>query len=294
MNKQRNIGTRELALKQRQALLNQNPFCFKGNTLQRKQYLDYLREINITLTDWQLEACVGLVLSDASMDTGADFQGQPTVRIKIQQNTQHEPFIKHVSELLEEYSGSAQALHPLKTRTGMFEFQTLRCEHFTPVAQLFAAQPLITPGKLEKKITPKLKEYITPVSVAYWFGGDGGKADSTQNKGKGISFHTQCFSKQECELLASFLQENIGLAAEVKEDNPKKAQYRVDVPGPSFEQFILEVSPYIHPSMRYKLPVPRETGSKFGIADKAFCDQLIASRFTDLNYITNYTRFSRS
>ena len=53
-----------------------------------------------------------------------------------------------------------------------------------------------------------MKPYITPVTVAYWFAGDGGKTDFTKSKSKGISFHSQGFTLEDNQLLAKLRNEN--------------------------------------------------------------------------------------
>lgn len=282
------------AQKRRMEFLRTDPNCFSGNRRKRLQYLQYLDEKDVELTDFQYDACVGLCLSDASLQSGTASPQEPEktfTRLKRTQATKHESFVYHVKDVLRIYTGNENPLRPLSSRSQIYEFQTFRCKQFTPLADVFSDEPPQTDGVVPKKVTEKLKPFITPVSVAYWFCGDGGKADFTSNKGKGISFHTQCFSKEECKLLASFLRDNLGLDAVAKLDVRSQNQFRVDVLGPSYDKFIEIVGPYIHPSMVFKLPTPRTTGSRFGYADAAFFEKNVGVFFKNEDYLSKYSRF---
>lgn len=281
------------AQKRRMQFLEADPNSFSGNRRERLQYLQFLDEMGVELTDFQFDACIGLCLSDASLQSGSASPREPEktlTRLKMTQATKHESFLYHVKDVLRIYTGNEKPFAPLSTRSQIYEFTTLRCQQLTPLASVFSDEPPRTDGVIPKKITNKLKPYITPVSVAYWFCGDGGKADFTSNKGKGITFHTQCFSKQECELLASFISDNLGLDAEAKLDVRSSNQYRVDILGPSYDKFIEIVGPFIHPSMAFKLPEPRVKGSRFGFADTTFYKNNTSIFFNNENYLTKYTR----
>jgi len=330
------------ALALRMKYLSVNPDCFKGNRRERFEYLQSLEEMGIELTDFQFEACVGLCLSDASLQSGSVSPKKPEktlTRLKMTHPasrrdaggpaTKHENFLnrtprvpqgrRDIKDVLRIYTANEYSFQPrspralrargMSTRSSIYEFPTFRCKQLSPLATVFSDEPPQTNGVVPapralrargKKITTKLKPFITPVSVAYWFCGDGGKADMTAQKGKGISFHTQCFSQEECELLASFLRENLGLDAFAKLDRPPSApterrdkvknQYRVDILGPSFDKFIEVVGPYIHSSMSFKFPVPREEGSRFGKADASFVQANVSSFFKNNDYLSKYSR----
>lgn len=240
----------------------------QGRSFNWRQY-SALREGKLKLTPFQKEAVVGLLLSDANMQLGAEKR----MRLKIQQSEIHKKFLEHIKfELLQEYSGS-DILNPVSSkRKTMFEFDTLMCTQFNEIAKLFYGNSFLN-GNDErlptKSIYPEIKPYITPVSLAYWFMGDGGKLSP---EGKAISLHSQGFTKEENEFLASCIcdlnfEDNLKLYAQVNLDytQNEKEFYRIDISGPSFKCFIDEVSPYIIESMCEKLPDPRKEGSRFSL-----------------------------
>ncbi len=69
--------------------------------------------------------------------------------------------------------------------------------------------------------------------------------------------------------------------AEVKIQKEEKQQSVVKLRGEDFETFVKKVGPYLHPSMHAKLPKPRATGSRFGEADKVFCDLWLGRAFKE-------------
>jgi hypothetical protein len=285
-NKNNSLNVRQEALDLRQKLLKQMPKGFGKSHVLRREYMEKLLELQVQLTNWQFEASIGLMLSDASVDLSADGR---RARFKMQQSLGHLEFLKHVKELYLEYTSSDNPVAPIASRSGMYEFQTMKMNAFYELACIFHPE-LRETGKLgTKSITPSLKKYITPVSIAYWFCGDGGKSDFTKNQGKGITFHTQCFKKEECDILSETLREKFGFDAITKLDNPVKNQYRVDILGPSFDKFIKIIGPYIHESMTYKLPTPRRS-VKFGPATKEFCKKYLSIAFKVDQYVESYQR----
>ena len=134
------------------------PTSYRGNSASRREYLDYLAKNNIKLTDWQLEACVGLVLSHATIQLGScsslkGEEGLVQCRLKIQQSLEHYLFLEHVFQLLEEYSGSDKSINVVKTRVGMFNFQTMTISQFNIVGNLFAKEPFVAGSTYTKIIT---------------------------------------------------------------------------------------------------------------------------------------------
>jgi hypothetical protein len=285
-----NLNLREFVLNRRAEFLSKNSDAFRGNTFQRKEYLKFLEEKEIQLTDWQFDAAVGLMLSDASAQSA---KNKKSVRLKMQQSLEHKEFLQHTKNIFLEYTASDADLTALSGRKNMFEFQTMTVPQFCEVACLFYPQFEKNGTKGTKTITDSIQRYITPVSVAYWFCGDGGRSDFSSNEGKGITFHTQGFSEAECNILAQTLHEKFKFDAMAKQDDLKKKQFRVDISGRSFDHFIQFIGPYIHKSMTYKLPTPRKEDNRFGFANQFYCQEKLSSAFDQNNrYIVSYKRIS--
>lgn len=249
----------------------------QGPPFKWRQY-SALIEGKLKLTKFQREAVVGLLLSDASMELSVGTEKR--MRLKIQQSEIHKKFLEHIKyELLPEYGGSEFLNSVSKERKNMFEFDTLMCTQFNEIAELFYGNSFLNDQskKLPRKsIYPEIKPYITPVSIAYWFMGDGGKLSP---EGKAISLHSQGFTKDENEFLVSCIRDlnfegGLKLDAKIhfdynikKDGKVIKEFYRIDISGPSFKCFIDNVSPYIIESMceKKKLPDPRKEGSRFSL-----------------------------
>jgi hypothetical protein len=243
-----------------------------------------LKDNNVKLLPFQAEAAVGLVLSDATIDVASS-----GLRIKIQQSAKHSELIKHLKfDLFKEYSGNDDAIKP--SGRDMYNFTSLSCDQFTDVSHAFCKTDSIsdslTAGLKTKRFPKainfkKIKPYLTPVALAYWFCGDGG---TTEPKGKRISLATNGFAKEDVEFLAQTLCE-FGLIAEARSDKPAKAQYRIDILGKSFENFIIKVGPFIHPSMVYKLPIGRVEHSRFGFMTETVKQTYVSVHFLNDDWI---------
>lgn len=268
---------RNQILSLRNTYLQNNPDAFKGNSKERKEYLEKLEQIKPELTKFQKEYIIGLNLSDANIEINRNAK---TARIKIQQSIKNVTWLEHVREILLEYMPSDKPFKsPSSTRSDMVEFQTLKCKVFYNILE-----PIFySTGTPKKTINNNLiGPYIGPVSTAAWFCGDGSKADFTANKGKGLTFHCQGFTKAEIDCLANNLSNNLGLSCSSKLDDPKKSQYRLDVSGTSYETFVEKVGPYIHSNFHYRVPEGRVPGSPNGYITKELRASLLGRDLTNL------------
>lgn len=121
---------------------------------------------------------------------------------------------------------------------------------FTVLANLFID------SKGKKIINDSLLyEMIGPASLAYWFMDDGGLLSYKPNR-YGIQLHTQGFSKEEVESLAKLLQEKYKLECWTKLN---KGKWTIAISGNSYTAFFDLVKPFIHESMKHKLPKGNRT-----------------------------------
>lgn len=272
---------RKKILKLRLSYLKNNPAAFQGNS---KTRTDYLIELNrIEPTNFQIEYVIGLILSDVSFD----FEGN-VGRLKLQQSEKHLAWMEHIRDILREYMPrDGQLSHPSQNRPHMYELQTLKCEPLYKIVQ-----PIFYNENKRKTINRDLiSTYIGPACVAAWFCGDGSKSDFTDNEGKGLTFHSQGFSKEEVEFLAECLRKNLKIEANAKLDYDDK--YRIDVSGASYDLFVKEVGPYIHPTFFHRVPTGRAEGSRFGSVTEKIRSDLLGSGLKDLDsVIDNYTFFT--
>jgi len=220
-----------------------NPTKGRGNSNVIKQYNQNLPP----LSDYQIQALIGLLLGDASIQAIMNAKGEITgYRIKFDYSkNKHHSYAVHVSEVLRHWV----LTHP--TDQGRKDsdyvatrFQTIKHPAFDRFGEMFLQSG--------KKSVPEnlIKDYVTPVTLAYWFSDDGGKTDYS-GKSSGIEFHTGGFDDASVELMAQQVQDKFGIKC-WKAYNRNYPIIRVGSPSyPVVEKLI---KPYIIPEMHFKLP----------------------------------------
>lgn len=279
--------TREQILAKRAEYLSNNSRAFKGNTIARTEYIKYMINNGYKLSDYQKSLTIGLLLSDASFDAS-----RTVARLKIQQRTAHKPWLINVKKSLLEFTASDEDMGQTAVSRDMIELDTLKCPYFHELLPYFHSEDAINSGNLGVKgIMPSIKPWINPVTVANWFCGDGGRADYTPNAGKGITFHTQGFNNQECQILCDALGENLGIEASVKIDSRNPLKYRIDTAGPSYDRFVELVGPFIDPCFKGKLPTPRAERSRWGNMTSDRFNSIVSSKLIIPDVVKNWNRF---
>lgn len=269
------MTTRDQILEIRKNFLSQNPKAFAGNTKARLDYLKQLETLKPQLTKFQAEYLVGLNLGDLSVEINHNAK---TARFKILQSVDHVDWLEHIREIFLEYMPSDLPISsPSSTRTTMREMQSLKCKTFY---EFFV--PLFYKDSKRKSVNASITAYISPVSVAALLCGDGSKADHTDNSGKGVTFHTQGFTKDENTFLAKAITEKVGVIAQAKQDGLQHDQWRIDVSGTSYETFCEKVGPWIHKTFHKRVPSGRVQGSRFGDMTEAKRSSLLGSSLTNL------------
>lgn len=95
------------------------------------------------------------------------------------------------------------------------------------------------------KILPNdLEKWLTPLSLSAWFMDDGAR------EGRQVRINTQSFSLVENKRLIRILEAKLGISVTINRD---KDRFRLRVKDQSMDKFRKLVSPYLLPSMRYKL-----------------------------------------
>lgn len=224
---------------------------------------DYKREVPNTLTAFQFEWSVGLVLGDATLQTNTSKVKQ-LVRMKIQQAVFNKSLLEATLEILKPW---VMTLSGPSSRQ-MYELTTIQHEAFIPLAELFQDpnQTLVQATCVRKVIPSNIADYLSPVAVAAWFCGDGGRRDYGVNEGKAIQFHTQGFSKKCVDQLVDALKQRYGWNVRSKLDgtNTKgETYYLIQIEANSFDSFMQEITPYILSNFIKRLPKPRSNTSRF-------------------------------
>jgi hypothetical protein len=199
------------------------------------------------LTTVQLEAVIGLMLGDASLQSQ---NGGKTYRIKFEWGDRNKAYAFHVHQLFDEWVLSEphqkSRLSPKGKLVINWGFQTFSHEAFNPIANLFLVNQ-------RKSINENLiNDHLTPRGLAYWFMDDGGKLDYNKNsKNKSIVLNTQSFTSLEVENLSKQLSIKFNLLCEVRSNKGKKV---IVISNNSYQTLYNLIDPYLVNEMRYKLP----------------------------------------
>jgi hypothetical protein len=248
MNNNNIRSKRELILAKRKEYLDKRSDAFQGNRKERRLYLENIEQQRPSgLLPFQMEAGVGLLLSDSSLDITKSATSK-TARLKIQQSKSHRGWLETITKVFAEYCASNTPIYPVgEKRSNMIEFDTMKCNDiYRAFMDLF--YPKYDKTNTRKGITENIKPFITPVSLAFWFSGDGGRLDYGPNEGKAISLNSQGFTFEENNILAQAISENLNLQATVKSEKTDGVdQFRIDISGKSFDSFIRQVGSYIDP-----------------------------------------------
>ncbi len=205
----------------------------------------YSREIedgkaSLKLSDVQREMLVGLILGDAHLETQS--KGR-TYRVKFEYSSNQREYANHLYESFGEWICTPPQVKLDATHNNVW-FQTVSHTAFRFYAHQFYDE--------RKKCVPALiHRFLTARGVAYWFMDDG---SIKSRESKAVIFNTQGFGQNDVKRLVKCLQKTFNLEAA-----PRKQEegLQIYVSGNSFERFREIVSPYILPSMRYKIPADR-------------------------------------
>lgn len=206
-----------------------------------KEYKSQLIELNIE----QFEAGIGLILGDAyirSRDEGKTYC--------MQFEWKNKAYMDHVCLLYDQWVLSPphkkERVNHLGNLVITWGAQTFKHQAFNKLANLFIVN--------NKKTIPNnlVENYLTPMSLAYWFMDDGGKWDYNKNStNKSIVLNTQSFTFEEVEYLVKGLRNKFQLNCYVKINKNKPIIY---IDSMSYLIFYNLIKPYLIPLMMYKLP----------------------------------------
>ena len=187
---------------------------------------------------------IGVLLGDASIQKNTSKRVEKW-RLKFSQSAKHDAYIHHLHYQFKEYVISEPFFN--QTRN-MYSFQTVFHTRFKCLADIFLD------GDNKKRIACFFKENpISPVSLAYWFMDDGGLLSYKKDwPRKGLLFNTQGFTFAEVETLSQNLNRSYNLKTWVKLNKKKPV---IAVSGKEYDQISRIFLPYMHESMRYKLPL---------------------------------------
>lgn len=197
-----------------------------------------------SLTPAQEQMMLGTMLGDGHMWRPKTSGGNPNYTSRHGW-VQH-AYNCHKSQMLLEFVH----ILPRKEKNGGFGkwssvFHTLNCPAFWPIVSLC----LDRQGR--KRVTQAWLDRLGWEGVAWWYQDDG----SLQLRNTAAVFHTEGFSREECELLASwFTSRGLGAHAHPIKSRRRKGvvYYSINLTVAATEVLMQRIRPYVHRSMRYK------------------------------------------
>jgi hypothetical protein len=203
------------------------------------------KESLFSLSKFQYEASIGLMLGDASLNSQNDGK---SYRLKFEWGQKNLSYVNHVYDLFDEWVLSKPhkktRISPKGNSVITYGFQTISHNAFNFLSFIFLLN-----GR--KGISRSLiTDYLTPVGLAYWFMDDGGKLDyNPKSINKSLVLNTQCFLNKEVFMMTDELNKKFKLNCEVRSNKGKKV-----IVIKNYDEFIKLSGSYIIPEMVYKLP----------------------------------------
>lgn len=193
---------------------------------------------DLKLTNIQREILVGLLLGDGHLET--QNQGK-TYRLKVEHSVAQREYLVWMYEHFKEWTHAAPSL---KSKNGK-PFSCWFTTYSHPILNRYAK--LFYRGR--QKIVPEnLSDFLTPLGLSVWFMDDG---SIKSKRHRTYNIHTVGFKKEEQYVLQKTLLERFNMQTALHRQ--KGRYWRIYIPSESVLTFQKHVSPYILPSMRYKL-----------------------------------------
>ena len=200
-----------------------------------------------SLTRAQEQMLLGTMMGDGSMRAPKTSAGNPTY-------TSRHGWVQHAYNCHKYQTLSAFAhVPPQKKSNGGFGdwssvWRTLNCPALWPIASLCLRE-----GK--KRVTQAWLDKLSWEGIAWWYQDDG----SLTLRNTTAEFHTEGFSKEECELIARWLTRKMGIKCHAHPTKRKRVPglyWTIRLTVDSTLKLMEKIKPYAHPSMAYKFETP--------------------------------------
>ena len=167
------------------------------------------------------------------------------VRFRFKQSAEHQEYIFWLFDFFRTRGYCSNNLPVKVVSSQKFGDKFHDCYRFNT----YAFSSLLDLYKLfynsKKKVIPNnIEELLTPLALAIWIMDDG------TFKSPGLRIATNCFTKQEVELLVKALENKFNIKSSLQKNN---ANYQLYIKAESMPLLKKLVLPYVVPSMHYKL-----------------------------------------
>ena len=208
-----------------------------------RQIENYKKDLK--LTSLQREIIVGLVLGDGHLETQNDGK---TYKLKVEHSIHQKEYLDWLYEKFREWVRMPPKVKFKNDKPFSYHFSTYSHELLRFYGQQFYNH--------KKKVIPEnIEELITPLSIAIWFMDDGSWKSKKHNT---YIIHTLGFKRGELERIQKVFAEKFGIETSLHKQ--KQKYLRLYILSKSAQTFRNVVSPYIIPSLKYKLgnEMPKE------------------------------------
>ncbi len=197
----------------------------------------------LKLSSIQKDLIVGTLLGDGCLET--QNQGR-TFRLKIEHSIIQKEYVNWKYTILKDW---VLTQPQIKRRMSYgkerdnYWFSTLSHGALRFYAQQFYKDCI--------KIIPKfIGRILTPIALAVWFMDDGSIKSKLH---RSLVIHTQSFGQKELTMLIDVLFKKFKIKAVLRKRRDEGHGYALSLAAESVQTFAEIVSPYVLPSMRYKL-----------------------------------------
>lgn len=212
-----------------------------GNTVGRLQSV---------FSPHQIDVIIGSLLGDARLECRSRGERYPiSARLRIQPGDKQCEYAFWKYEQLKPFvlkgPRKIKVWHDPKRNKNHYSwyFHTKTLEILGPLYHYFYRDG--------KKVLPEgILKQLTPFALAVWFMDDG------SNTGQSYTLNTHCFSVKAQREIIKFLREQHKIAATLVKD---RERFKIAIGRREYEKFTRIVSPYIIPTMVYKIAVPVTT-----------------------------------
>jgi LAGLIDADG DNA endonuclease family len=204
------------------------------------------------------DTLIGLLLSDGGLQKSSETSN---VRLSVTMSMYSYPYIFHLYNLFEPYIDTDLKAIDIKNSNKLeynnnnnkystVRFKTISAPQFMYYYNIFYKKNIIN-NKWEKIIPWELKHNFNAISLAHLIMGDGNYLRERNI----IRIYTNSFTQNNVILLSDIINKNLSISSKVVHD--RNNQYIIVIEKGNVDLTRKITLPYMHPSMLYKLGVPK-------------------------------------
>ncbi len=182
-----------------------------------------------SLTEEQKDILLGVLLGDGAM------RKKTQALLEINHSIKQKEYVDWLYQKFKNYVGTEPKIRKSNGNRIAYRFTTKSLPQFTQYYDFFFTQ--------KRKHVP-FSLIIKPLTLAIWYMDDGSRCDTD------IYLNSQQFSQVEQEFLVNLLNQQYEIKSSLNRD---KKYWRIRIKKESVMTFMNLISPYIIPTMRYKL-----------------------------------------